>query len=250
MTSRSVCSRRTRRASVAVLVLAGAALVAAAPAQASARFEFIFDSGRINDDNQFFLHRVVAEFGVPRPTLEPVLPRLPRLEDDLPVALFLSKQSGQPLNVIVNLRVGGLPWSQVFERVRVAPDVVVVGIDRDPGPPYGKAWGYGKKHGRRARLSDRDIVGLVGCQMGHRLVGTSPYELARARGQGRTVVATVAEKGGRGRGKGAHGKGHGNSGGGNAGGGNSGGGNAKSSGHGNGKGHGNAPGHGKGHGKG
>jgi hypothetical protein len=136
--------------------------------------------------------------------LEPVLPRLPHLEADLPVALFLSKQSGQSLEVIVNMRVRGLPWIDVFQRVHVPPDVVFVGIDRDPGPPYGKAWGYWKKHGRGARLSDGDISGLVGCQMGHRLVGMSPYELARARGQGRTIVMTVAEKGGR-HGKGGHG---------------------------------------------
>lgn len=232
----SLTPRRSLRILAAVLV-AGAALAAAAPARAaiSGSFDFLFDPSRAADDHQFFLNRVVLQFGVPRPAIEPVLPRMRNLEPDLPVALFLSHASGQPLDVIVNLRVGGLPWCDVFQRVHVPPDVIFTGIDRDPGPPYGKAWGYWKKHGRGTRLSDSDICGLVGVQVGHRIVGASPYELARARGQGRTVMYAVAEKGGR------HGKGRGNGPG-------NGPGNGNSQGHGNGNENGNA--HGKGHGNG
>jgi hypothetical protein len=210
MTSLISSPRRSFRILAAVLV-AGASLGAAVPASAGSRFDFLFDPTRVIDDHQYFLNRVVGDFGVPRPVLEPVLPHMKNLEPDLPVALFLSHASGQPLHVIVNLRVGGLPWCDVFQRVHVQPDVIFVGIDRDPGSPYGKAWGHWKKHGRGSRFSDSDISGLVGLQVGHRLVGASPYELARARGQGRTVVVAVAEKGGRGHGKGAHdGKGNGN----------------------------------------
>jgi hypothetical protein len=219
----SPTSRPSYRILAAVLI-AGAALTLAPPATAGS-LDFLFDPRRVIDDHQYFLNRVVEHFGLPRPTIEPVLPRMRNLEPDLPVALFLSRTSGQPLEVIVNLRVGGLPWCDVFQRVHVPPDVIFVGIDRDPGPPYGKAWGHWKKNGRGARLSDNDICGLVGVQVGHRLVGASPYELAHARGQGRTVVFSVAEKGGR------HGKGPGQ---------------------GNGHGHqdGNSQGHGKGHGNG
>jgi hypothetical protein len=220
---------------LAVALLAAAALGAAAPACASSRFDFLFDPARVIDDHQYFLNRDVLDFGVPRPVIEPVLPHMRYLESDLPVALFLSRASGQPLNVIVNLRIGGLPWCDVFQRVHVQPDVVFVGIDRDPGPPYGKAYGYWKKRGHAVRLSDGDIQGLVGVQVGHRLAGESPYDLACARGRGRTVVAAVAEKGGR-HGKGPHGNGNGN-------------GNSQGHGNGNGNGHG-GNGHGNGNGKG
>jgi len=216
---------------VAATLVLGVVLSPAVPAATTvnARFDFLFDQTRVADDNQFFLNRVVVEFGVSRPVLEPALPRLRYVEADLPVALFLSRASGRPLDVIVSLRAGGLPWCQVFERVHTPPDILFVGIDRDPGPPYGKAWGHWKKRGRGVRLADADISGLVGVQVGHRIVGATPYELARARGQGRTVVAYVAEKGGRGH------KGHGNG---------NGRGNGNAQGQGPGKGHGN--GHGKG----
>src|SRR5262249_36934502 len=107
----SLSPRRSLRILAAALI-AGAALAAAAPAQAaiSGSFAFLFDPARAADDHQFFLNRVVVQFGIPRPAIEPVLPRMRNLEPELPVALFLSHASGQPLDVIVNLRVGGLPW--------------------------------------------------------------------------------------------------------------------------------------------
>jgi hypothetical protein len=233
-------SLRNSRTLAIGLWIASCAL-AGAPARASARFDFLFDPARAIDDHQFFLNRVVVDFGVPRPSLEPVLPRLRNLEPDLPVALFLSRASGRPINVIVDMRAGGLPWCDVFQRVHVQPDVLFVGIDRDPGPPYGKAWGYWKKRRGGVRLADGDISGLVGLQVGHRLVGSTPFDLAQARGRGRTVVSYVAEKGGRGKNKGGpqgantQGNGHGQ-----------GKGNGQGKGRGHGKGHGDDNGHGEG----
>lgn len=172
--------------------------LSAGPARAGTSFEFLFSSNSVSDDNEFFLHLAVGSYGYPRTVIEPVLPRLRYVEADLPVVLFLAKSSGRPVEFIVDLRSQGLSWAVIFNRCRVPYDVLFVGIDRDPGPPYGKAWGHWKKNRKTAKLSDDDIVGLVQCQVGHRVAGTSAYDLARGRGQGKSVAVVVAEKKGHG----------------------------------------------------
>lgn len=188
-----------RRLMVAALACATAAMIAAAarPALAGASFDFLFNVNSVSNDDQLFLNLTVSNYGYDRAALEPVLPRLRNVEVDLPVVLFLAKESGRPVDFIVGLRVRGLAWSAIFTELRLRPDVLFVGIDRDPGPPYGRAWGYWRKHPRELRLADADVAGLVQVQLGSRVAGRSAFELARARGRGQRVAFLVAEKHGR-----------------------------------------------------
>lgn len=179
------------------LLCAGCLMLVAPPARASASFEFLFSSGSVADDDQFLLHLAVGNSGYPRHVIEPVLPRMRHVEEDLPVALFLAVESGRSLAFIVDLRSQGLSWSVIFSRVGVPCDPLFVGIDRDPGPPYGKAWGHWKKNPRAVTLSDREIVGLVSVQTGRRVAGLSAYDLARGQGSGKSVAVIVADKKGR-----------------------------------------------------
>jgi hypothetical protein len=102
-------------------------------------------------------------------------------------------------------------------RVGVPCERLFVGVDRDPGPPYGKAWGYWKKHPRDARFGDDDIRSFVVLQLGRRFTGMSTYDLAREHGAGRSVQYVVVEKRGHGhkgkeppgQAKKSHGKQHG-----------------------------------------
>jgi len=179
------------------LLLAGGLSLIAHPAKADTSFEFLFSSSSVTNDNQFLLHLAVGNYGYPRRVIEPVLPRLHSIEDDLPVVLFLASASGRPVEFIVGLRSKSLSWSVIFTRVGVPYDLLFVGMDRDPGPPYGKAWGHWKKTPKKLTLSDGDIVGLVDIQTGHRVTGLSALDLARARGKGTSVAVLVADKKGR-----------------------------------------------------
>lgn len=187
--------RRSTLLRIGAAVL-GAAL-AAAPAAAATSFDFLFSVNHVSDDSQYFLNLAVSSYGYSRPVLEPVLPRLAYVEADLPVVLFLADRSGRRLDFIVGLRAQDLGWAVVFDRCGVPPDVLFDGIDRDPGPPYGKAWGHWRKQPRAVRLSDSEIVGLVNVQIGHRIAGVPTYDLARGTGGGRPVVVAVADKRGR-----------------------------------------------------
>jgi hypothetical protein len=171
------------------------------PVRAGSSFDFLFHADSARTDTQFFLNLTVGDYGFRREELEPLLPRIREVEIELPVVLYLARESRRPVAEIIDLRSSGLDWSSVFTRVGCAQERLFAGIDRDPGPPYGKAWGYRRKHGGPAQLADDDVRGLVQIQIGQRFSGLSPYELAQARGRGLSVERLVADrKGRRGRG--------------------------------------------------
>lgn len=186
-----------RAGRIAAIALALALCAVPVPARAGVSFDFLFSMDRVSDDHQFFLNVAVSNYAYDRVVLEPILPRLRYLEADLPVVLFLAHECGRPPGYIVDLRARGLSWSVIFTRVGVPYDVLFAGIDRDPGPPYGNAWGHWRKSPRAVRLNDGDIAGLVQVQIGARAAHMRPFEMARARGQGRPIAVVVAEKRGR-----------------------------------------------------
>ncbi|MGH9798068.1 MAG: hypothetical protein ACRD5D_07910, partial [Candidatus Polarisedimenticolia bacterium] len=182
----------------ATFVLAAAlAAAAGAPEASAATYDFLFSVDRVRDDTQYFLHLAVQKYGHEEAVLRPVLPRLRSVEEDLPVLLFLANKSVEPLEAIAALRARGFSWAVIFDRARVPVKVLFRGLTENPGPPYGKAWGYWKKNPQSVRLSDRDIAGLAQIQIGARWAKMSALELARARGQGKKVVVLVAERKGR-----------------------------------------------------
>jgi hypothetical protein len=188
---------RSLRAAAVALAAGAAFLGAGAPAAAGTEFDFLFSVSHVGDDDQYFLNFTVGSMGYPQTVIQPILPRLRHVEADLPVVLFVARHSGRPVSVIVDLRSQGLSWSVILGRVGLGPDLLFVGIDRDPGPPYGKAWGYWRQRGRGVALSDADIAGLVQIQIAARHGGLSAFDLARGRGRGRPVAAALAEKRGR-----------------------------------------------------
>lgn len=204
---------RLRTSTLFGVVLAVVLCAIPVAARAGTSFDFLFSMDRVSNDNQLFLNVAVDNYGYNRRDLEPVLPRLRYVEADLPVVLFLAHECGRPPAYIVDLRARGLSWGVIFDRVGVSYEVLFNGIDRDPGPPYGNAWGHWRRQPRGFRLSDSDISGLVQLQVGSRACRMRPYEMARYRGQGRSVAYVVADQRGRpyrghGNDRGRHGKHH------------------------------------------
>jgi hypothetical protein len=115
------------------------------------------------------LHRAVHEsLGLPEPMIVRLLERgLP--EPELPVAGYVARHAAVPVERVVDLRLGGLSWIDVALRVGPGPAIFYVPFDVDPGPPYGKAWGYYKKkprsEWRTIRLTDAEIVHLANVRL-------------------------------------------------------------------------------------
>jgi hypothetical protein len=167
------------------------------------------------------LHRAVQEsLGLPEPEIGRLLAR-GAPDVDLPVIGFLSVQLGQPPETILDLHLGGLPWVDIALRFGHGPEIFYVPFAADPGPPYGKAWGYYKKtpraQWRTIRLADDDVFNLVNVRVCHDYYHV-PYDrvvaLRRAgHGYGDIHRDLARETGKHGHDKGAsshgkHGKGH------------------------------------------
>ena len=100
---------RTLKRVVACAAL-GAGLLAGRPST-GASFDFLFNVNKVSDDRQFFLNLTVGDSGVDRRVLEPALPRLRNVEVDLPVVLFLARESRRPATINVGAGRGSEPMS-------------------------------------------------------------------------------------------------------------------------------------------
>jgi len=166
----------------------------------TSRASTIFDVAvgmNVNEDTRIFLNvtNQVWQPAVPGTFIQEC--RYPG--DDFPVVSFLAYHSHRQPSFILHLRSEGYPWYEIFYRLNVDPSVLFVGIDRDPGPPYGKAWGHWKRNHRagmhaRLRFSDRDVVGLVKVQTVSRHFGASPFDVIRAHHEGRRAEVYAANR--------------------------------------------------------
>lgn len=84
---------------------------------------------------------------------------------DMPVVFFISQHAHVSPSVIVDMRLSGRSWMDISLHFGLGPDVYYVPVKKVYGPPYGKAYGYYKKHDRKhwdkIRLSDDDVVNMV-----------------------------------------------------------------------------------------
>jgi hypothetical protein len=218
----------------AALLLALAAL--ALPGNARAGVSYDVSVGLpVGDDARVFLNVTNEYYAPPQEIATAVIHRCPHPEDDYPVVLFLARASGRPPVEILDMRLRGMAWADIMFGLHVRPSVLFVGVDADPGPPYGRAWGYWRNHPQeRLVIEDREFVELTKVQVASAYYHVSPRTVIRERQRGVTVERFVVNKhgakarehgGDRGRG---HGHGHG---------------------HGQGEGQGPGEGHGHGHGK-
>ena len=183
-----------RRLTGAAGIVATLALAFAAPAGAAAFYDVTLDLG-LGDDQRIFLNVTNDYFAPPAAVAMALVQRCPSPVDDYPVVLLLARSSKRSPDEILRLRLDYLSWSDIMFRLNISPAVLFTGIDRDPGPPYGKAWGYWKKHPReRLVIRDRDLVGLAKLQVAAGRHRVSPYTLIAERNKGVTIEHYVAER--------------------------------------------------------
>ena len=118
-------------------------------------------------------------------------------DDELPVVFFLASHANVEPGVIVKLRLGGESWMDIALHYKLSPEIFYVHFDRDPGPPYGRAWGYFHNRERREwgkiRLADDDIVNVVNLKFISERYGYEPDEIVKHRARGENFVAIHKE---------------------------------------------------------
>ncbi|MEO8053240.1 MAG: hypothetical protein ABI833_22785 [Acidobacteriota bacterium] len=118
--------------------------------------------------------------------------------DEVPVVFYVARQAHVQPAVIVDLRKRGASWADIALHFRLAPDVYYF----RGGPPYGKAYGYWKKHPPR----DEEVIEAVNIHFlsDYHRVSPDAVRMARSRGPSYAVVARGFDPGS-GKGEG-HGK--------------------------------------------
>lgn len=122
-------------------------------------------------------------------------------EDDISVALFLSNQAKVTPEVVIGYRTKGLGWADITIKLGVKPDIYFTVLPANPGPPYGKAWGYWKKHKAQPTLAfslgDDDLRNLVQLRLVSEHYKVKPEEVIKWRGSGKAFQAIISDEHGK-----------------------------------------------------
>jgi len=168
------------RTRLTVIALGCLLLAAAASTPSQAGFDVDFGASvRMGDDTDLYFAISSRYFDRDRAVVERWGTRYSN-PDHLAISLFISRHSHKSLDAIFDLRRSGLSWWDISVRLGVPVDVWFVPVQRDPGPPYGKAYGHWKKHRKNPRavaLTDADVANLVAVRMIHEYYSV-PVEVA------------------------------------------------------------------------
>lgn len=177
-----------------LLAIALVALAWAAPARA--------DLGPLEPIAE--LHRAVRDtLGLPEPLIPRLLERgLPDLE--LPAVGAIAQHARVPIESVVDLRLGGMSYADLTLHFGLTPEIYYVELERDPGPPYGNAWGHYRKRPRsewrEIRLPDADIVRWANLRLCVDRYRVAPTEVVALRAKSSGFAAVHVELGKRGAG--------------------------------------------------
>lgn len=113
-------------------------------------------------------------------------------DDELPVVFFLARRASVSPQVIVDMRLGGKSYMDISLHYGLSPEIFYIPVAVDPGPPYGKAYGYYKnkprKQWKEIRLGDSDIVNLVNLRFLSEHYSCAPDKVIRLKSQGKDFV--------------------------------------------------------------
>jgi hypothetical protein len=112
-------------------------------------------------------------------------------EPDYLVALQLARVSGVDIAVIIDWRRQGTSWDTITRKCHRDGAIYYTELPADvSGPPYGRAHGYWKKHGKcDLKLTDAEIREFVLVQALSTHCRTSSSEVVRSRAAGKSPRA-------------------------------------------------------------
>ncbi|MEW6412115.1 MAG: hypothetical protein AB1483_06515 [Candidatus Zixiibacteriota bacterium] len=146
------------------------------------------EDGRIAD---FYL-AVGSHYNVPEKDLV-VVKKRQISDDDLVVVFYLARQARVSPTVVVDLRLSGKTWMEITRHFGLTAEIFYVSFEKDPGPPYGKAYGHFRHRHRNEwgsiSLSDVDVVNFVNLRFVSDYHGLRADEVAKMRAEGQSFIA-------------------------------------------------------------
>jgi hypothetical protein len=148
----------------------------------------------ISDDgpNSFYL-AIGQTYGIPQQEVVVIHER--RVPDDeIPVVFFIANRAHVRPEIVVERRLAGDSWMDITLFYHLDPAIFYLEYDGDPGPEYGRVYGYWR-HPRnewgRLRFEDDDIVKMVNLRFVSNHYHMRPEEVMRLRGEHGNFVKVV-----------------------------------------------------------
>src|SRR5262245_52613353 len=164
----------TKLLKISACAIAAVTLVSPAAAGVGVSVDVLW-SPNPDNDLQVGLHATNMAYPIPRERLVPVFREMDNPYDDYPVLAFVAYNSQVDIRTVWAFRQQGHAWFDVMLHFGVRPSALFVSVPEPPGPPYGKAYGYWKKHRKRlpARyVPDADVRYWVGLRSVARYTGS------------------------------------------------------------------------------
>jgi len=148
---------------LSVAFVAAVVFLAAHAGSAAAGVRFNVDvlwNPNPDDGAQVFLHATNEAFPMPRERVSAVFHEINDPYDDYPTLAFIAFNAHVDIGTVWTYKRKGHDWVNVMYHFGVPPSALFVVVQQPPGPPYGRAYGYWRKHGNRLgpeQLSGDDI---------------------------------------------------------------------------------------------
>jgi len=117
-------------------------------------------------------------------------------DEEITVVLYISQRTGIRPEAIIQLRRLKKTWCEIAVHYGMSPAMFYVPISIDPGPPYGKAYGHYKRHGKsewkKIVLDDQDVINLVNLRFVSGYYKVPAEEVVKARCGGKSF-ATISK---------------------------------------------------------
>ena len=113
-------------------------------------------------------------------------------DEELAVIFYLSQRAGVTPQAVIELRKAGKSYLEITLLFQLSPAIYYVPIKKDPGPPFGKAYGHFKKRSKsewkKVELDDDDIVNLVNLRFISNHCHASPDDVISLRAKSKSYV--------------------------------------------------------------
>ncbi len=115
-------------------------------------------------------------------------------DEEIPVVYFIARRAHCRPEAVIDMRLAGRSWMEITEHFHLRPSIFYVPLNGDPGPEYGRVYGYWKhprKEWSRIRFEDDDIVKMVNLRFVSGYYKVKPEEVVRLRGENKDFVGVT-----------------------------------------------------------
>jgi len=134
------------------------------------------------DDSQVFLHLSNVAYPAPRVDVMEIFHEISNPYETYPTLAFIAHYGHVSIETVWGYKKKGHEWYNVMMHFGVQPNVLFFEVPQQPARPYGKAYGYWKKHGNKLKpdmISNDDVRYWVSLRTVTMASGVTPGEAVK-----------------------------------------------------------------------